>query len=129
MFNQKFQNLAHRICEPFVIPYISPIIRDKKGCKSIYRLLIGIKDSAKTIATKWEKNSNILLDHTKIPEFNKMIFRFTTNIRIKYFQYKVFNRIVFLNDTLFKLKITNTEYCTFCYTIKETIEHLFYSIQ
>ena len=48
------------------------------------------------------------------------------SIRIKYFQYKVFNRIVFLNDILFKLKITNTECCTFCYNVKETIEHFFY---
>ena len=33
---------------------------------------------------------------------------------------------MFLNDILFKLKITNTECCTFCYIVKETIEHFFY---
>ena len=125
-FNLNFQDLSHRICEPFVMPYISPIVRDKKGCKSIYKLLIGKKDSVKTIATKWGKNSFNLLDHTKIPDFNKMIFRFTMDIRLKYFQYKVFNRIVFLNDVLFKLNITNTEFCTFCNTGKETVEHFFY---
>ena len=43
-----------------------------------------------------------------------MIFRFTPDIGLRYFQCKVVNTILFLNKQLFKMKIVDDEKCSFC---------------
>lgn len=42
------------------------------------------------------------------------------------FQYKLLHRIIPTNSFLFKIKIKDTNLCTFCKIQEETIEHLFY---
>ena len=46
-----------------------------------------------------------------------------TNTRI--FQYKILNRILYTNKSLYKMKIVSSPLCTFCHTSEESLEHLF----
>ena len=48
----------------------------------------------------------------------------TIESRTRDFQYKILNRILFTNKMLFKMKINDTDKCTFCNEEEETIEHL-----
>ena len=48
----------------------------------------------------------------------------TIESRTRDFQYKILNRILFTNKMLFKMKISDTDKCTFCNEEEETIEHL-----
>ena len=48
----------------------------------------------------------------------------TIECRTRDFQYKILNRILFTNKMLFKMKISDTDKCTFCNEEEETIEHL-----
>ena len=41
------------------------------------------------------------------------------------FQYKVLNNILYLNKSLYKMKLADTPLCTFCQREEETINHLF----
>ena len=41
------------------------------------------------------------------------------------FQYKVLNNILYLNKSLYKMKLADTLLCTFCQREEETINHLF----
>ena len=70
-----------------------------------------------------------LLDLTpemaKMKRFNNAIFRSTTDVRLRYFQYKIVNRILFLNKQLFKMKIVNSENFSFCGEEIKYIVHFF----
>ncbi len=43
----------------------------------------------------------------------------------KTFQYKILNRILYTNKSLYKMKIASSRFCTFCHTSEESLEHLF----
>ena len=47
--------------------------------------------------------------------------------KLREFQYKVLNCIVFTNEKLFRFGITQSPLCTFCQKEDESIEHLLFS--
>ena len=49
--------------------------------------------------------------------------------KIREFQYKVLNNIVFTNEKLFKIKMIDSPQCTFCKNEIESLEHLFYNCE
>ena len=48
------------------------------------------------------------------------------NSYLRNFQFKLLHRIIPTNSFLFKIKLTNTNLCTFCNSQEETLEHLFF---
>lgn len=53
-------------------------------------------------------------------------FTVTTDTKIREFQYKLLNNIVFTNDKLFRFKMIDSPFCAFCQTEVESLEHLFF---
>ena len=53
---------------------------------------------------------------------------FTVSIETKIceFQYKLLNNIVFTNEKLFRLKLTESPLCAFCNRETESVEHIFF---
>ena len=49
--------------------------------------------------------------------------KLTLDSKLRVFQYKVLNNILYLNKSLYKMKSVDTPLCTFCQ--RETINHLF----
>ena len=49
--------------------------------------------------------------------------------KLREFQYKVLNNIVFTNENLFKIKMFDSPLCTFCKIEIESLEHLFYNYE
>ena len=49
----------------------------------------------------------------------------TIDTYTRIFQYKILNRILFTNKSLYKMKIVSSPLCTFCNTSDESLEHLF----
>ena len=45
--------------------------------------------------------------------------------KLRVFQYKFLNNILYLNKSLYKMKLADTPLCTFCQREEETINHLF----
>ena len=70
---------------------------------------LGVRDCIKMIRLKWERLLDLTPEMAKMKRFNKAIFRSTTDVRLRYFQYKIVNRILFLNKQLSKMKIVNSE--------------------
>ena len=54
-----------------------------------------------------------------------MTFLCTIDTDLRWFQYKIMNRILFTNQLLFKLKLVESELCSFCHTQCETLIHFF----
>ena len=53
-------------------------------------------------------------------------FTVTTDTKIREFQYKLLNNIVFTNDKLFRFKMIDSPFYVFCQTEVESLEHLFF---
>ena len=51
-------------------------------------------------------------------------FRTTLDSKLREFQYKILNNIVFTNDKLFRFGLSQSPNCTFCNEEPESIEHL-----
>ena len=49
----------------------------------------------------------------------------TIDTHTRVFQYKIINRILPANKSLYKMKIIDSPLCTFCHTLEESLEHLF----
>ena len=49
----------------------------------------------------------------------------TLDTKTRVFQYKLLNRIIYTNKSLYKMKIIDSPLCTFCKMSDESLEHLF----
>ena len=54
-------------------------------------------------------------------------FRTILETKLKEFQFKILNRIVFTNEKLFRFDMAESDKCAFCQTEVDSIEHLFFS--
>ena len=52
--------------------------------------------------------------------------KITLDIRTRIFQYKLLNRVLYTNNLLYKMKLSETPLCTFCGLYEESPEHLFF---
>ena len=62
-------------------------------------------------------------------EIYSLSFKLSLETKIREFQYKVLNNIVFTNEKLFKIKMIDSPQYTFCKNEIESLEHLFYNCQ
>ena len=53
--------------------------------------------------------------------------RVTIDTNLRTFQYKILNKVLYINEKLFKFKIVPPPLCSFCNSVDETPIHLFYS--
>ena len=62
-------------------------------------------------------------------EIYLLSFKVSLETKIREFQYKVLNNIVFTNEKLFKIKMIDSPQCTFSKNEIEFLEHLLYSCE
>ena len=67
------------------------------------------------------------LSEDKWKQVYSLAFNVTLDTKLRAFQYKFLNRIVYTNEKLFAFKITDSPLCTFCKKEVESTEHLFFS--
>ena len=114
------------------IPKVPPIrIEDKSvpildvSSKQIYQLFLKKKHTPPTAKQKlMTKYPNISIDWNKV---YLLAFQTTLESKLREFQYKILNRIVFTNEKLFRLGIVESPKCDFCQDEAESIEHLLFS--
>ena len=97
---------------------------DKLTSQTVYKIFISrlMKEptSQKHILKILQKDSLPWKDIYNLPR----IVTIDTYTRI--FQYKCLNGILYLNNSLYKMKLSDTPLCPYCQEAKETISHLFY---
>ena len=54
-------------------------------------------------------------------------FRATLESKLREFQFKILNRIIFINEKLFRFGMADSPSCAFCQTEVESVEHLLFS--
>ena len=68
-----------------------------------------------------DKYSDTIINWKKV---YSLPFRTTLDSKLREFQYKVLNNIVFTNDKLFRFGLSQSPNCTFCNEEPESLEHL-----
>ena len=105
--------------------YVKLVLKDMKGCRRFYDLMSQSTKIEQTI--KWMQELGLITDE-EYKHFNRIICSIK-EIRLKYFQYKVTNKILVTKSFLHKIKLTtisvNTAVCNLKQYIIFTIYHLF----
>ena len=93
--------------------------------KKIYRLFQEKKQTTPTAKVKLAtKGSNIDIDWKSVYSLS---FCTTLESKLREFQLKILNRIVFTNEKLFRFGMADSPSCAFCQTEVESVEHLLFS--
>ena len=80
------------------------------------------KPSSRTAQQKiTDKYSDTVINWKKV---YSLPFRTTLDSKLREFQYKILNNIVFTNDKLFRFGLSHSPNCTFCSEESESLEHL-----
>ena len=56
-----------------------------------------------------------------------MSFNTTKSSKLQWFQYRIIHRIIGTNEFLFKIKVKQSDKCSFCNEETESLEHIFWS--
>ena len=81
-----------------------------------------------SIPTAQKKYNEAFSTHASQLDWEKIYllpFKTTLDTKLREFQYKILNRILYTNKMLFKFKKVDSPLCVFCEKELETIEHLF----
>ena len=73
---------------------------------------------------KWQNYLDLNLE-LSWKKFFYLPFKVTNDTTLRWFQYRINNRILGTNSFLHKIRISNSDRCSFCNIEAETIEHLF----
>ena len=94
-----------------------------KGCRSIYYVLIKTKQIPSSRA-KWRRRLTINLNFKFIYDIS---FSCTNDPKLQWLHFRINHRILGTNYLLVKMRINNSELCSFCNTEQETLVHLFWN--
>ena len=101
------------------------ILRNKKGSKAIYDTFISNKSYVAKNVSKWSTELN-LDENVNWNKIQYTVFRTTTDVKLRWLQYRISHRIIATNKLLYKINIKDNPFCTFCQLEEETIAHLFF---
>ena len=108
------KNVIPKVMEPTcIIPEVLQLIlKMKKGCSHIYRVFLNnnIKECKSLI--KWKREFD--LEESKWYFYYLSPFQSTVDINMRWFQFKILNRILYKRDILLKLNLVTDNVCTYC---------------
>ena len=111
--------------EPNISLPLSILLKSKKGCRHIYDKIIYADKNALSMS-KWTEDLHIDLDIKR-----DKIFHIPIKIRcdpiLQWFQIRINHRILATNYLLEKMKIRNSNLCSYCKLQPKTIIHLFFN--
>ena len=95
------------------------------SCKHIYQLFLQKKQIPPTAKQKLtDKYPNTAINWQRV---YSLAFQTTLESKIREFQYKILNCIVFTNEKLSRIGLVESPSCTFCQEVAESVEHLLFS--
>ena len=95
--------------------------------KHIYRSFLAKKQTTPTAKDREKlsaKYHRLSIDWKRV---YLLSFRTTLETKLREFQFKILNRIVFTNEKLFRFDMAESDKCAFCQTEVESIEPLLFS--
>ena len=118
--------INHNRDDVFLYSGNDAILFSELSSKKIYNILVSkmlISPSTKRKFDATYASTEQALDWKSI---YSNAFRRTIDTKTHEFQYKILNRILPLNDLLFKIGKTNSPLCSFCQSSEENMSHFFF---
>lgn len=109
--------------QPLRLDTISLISKYRKGCSHIYSSFLSKHKTECKSYKKWNMYLNI--DEKSWQIYCSIVFNSSIDVDLRWFQFKIMHRILYTNDLLCKLKLVQSDLCSFCHIQCETIVHLF----
>lgn len=94
-----------------------------KITKYVYNYLVKEKSQVPKAIFKWQDIDYKVYDWNQIFMLPYIAVRDT---KLHYFQFRFLQRILGVNNFLYRIKIKESSLCTFCHEVNETLEHLFW---
>ena len=113
---------------PFIPSNLKFILKDKKGTRSIYSVLMANLQNDHGMKLKWNEEFQTLIDANTWRTLFSICFKTVANNYLIWFQSKVLYRILGTNNYLFKIGIRNNPNCLFCLKA-ESLLHIFMNVQ
>ena len=108
-----------------VLPSVLIFFKSQIGSKDIYNTFNDKKSNPKQkCEQKWSLILNANFNWKNIHVLPSYI---TKNSKLQWFQYRIIHRILGTNELLLKIKIKDTNICSFGCGGVETIEHIFWT--
>ena len=82
--------------------------------------------SQQGISNGTKSSTYVMLNGSK---FFSLPFRLTKNTKLQWFQFRINHKILSTNSFLQKIKLKDTNTCTFCRSKTETIEHILWDCE
>ena len=101
--------------------YVQTLINDNKGCRRLYDIMT---DANKPIIHNRWLNQVGDINERQWENYNHVI-QSVSAVKLKDFQYKITNRILFTKSFLFKINKVDDNLCEYCKQYPESIYHLF----
>ena len=99
------------------------ILKRKKGCSHIYNVLVKSKVRECNSLIKWKQCVEI--EDKTWYSYCMIPVQSTMDISMRWFQYKILNRILYMKNSLLRFNLVTDKICTFCNNSEETIMHIF----
>ena len=110
-----------------VIPWVIQTVLSKSNFgRFAYKIMIekslsSVQPSIERLRQKWSRDIGIDIENNFIEVIDA-----TSSTRLKYFHFRIVNRIISTNAFLNKIAISDDDSCSFCHREVETIVHLFW---
>jgi hypothetical protein len=114
-----------KMYRPFSPLYFGIILQAKKTSQYIYRF-INISNNVPKSFEKWKSLHLYKELHFTVQDVFKNCFMVSKDSKVQWLQYRILHRILPVNYYLKKIKIVDSDVCTFCNSERETIEHIFF---
>ena len=95
--------------------------------KKVYPKINGDKLMVLNKLSKWEQELRVELDGDQYIAEHRQVYKFTNIPKYRSFQYRLLQRGIVTNVQLFNWKIIDTNMCTFCSIVEESMSHLFFN--
>ena len=128
-YQMHIEKCGKNVVDPLMPSHIKILVHDIKGCQYIYKTFLGKTNCVNSICLNWERHLHYTPECLRMQKYHRIIFRFTPDIGLRYFQYKIVNRILYLNKQLYKKRIVSNDKCSFCKKELEDIAHFFYNCE
>ena len=121
------QVLLHECREEWQDQYVTNFEKlgaAKKVVTGIYKTMIEKQLVADGCSKAWEIELGIRIEIEEWENLFPNIFSYTNNVTLRYFQYKILNRILVTNVKVNKWNKNISENCNLCFSAPETVIHL-----
>jgi len=107
---------------PFRPSNMDLLYKQVNGCKYFYDAFVLLKNRKQT-KNKWQDKFEICDEDWK--GLCRLNFKFSIDIKYRWFQYRINQNRIATNRLLVKLNIKDNDLCSICKTVSETTYHIF----